>query len=343
MKKINGAFVGVIVLAGAAAFGFRPLFELLKDQTALQFASAAFGTIFAATITMVLLNKQTEVEQEKSRDQRVFDERLKLFNEVLDRFDGILEDGVIDAAEVKALQFMSMRIAMLASDEIIEKYTEMYKKIAGEPGDTDGDKAEDIIITPDILSDLMEMSLYFRKELGLSQANASQIHTVFQKMEKTNQALQNKVSGRINYIAGGKNEWLGVQKERGLEGPSKLALRVAEDMHSEISNKFTDIGPLKFTKTAISFVTVVQESGKVKNCFYMSMGKTPKVGIWASPDEKPTDFPEPLWTYSAKYRGYSIGLTTEEEYQKLRNSFLKCTVRAVEMVQGEKVDKKLRL
>ena len=95
MKKINGAFVMVLVLAGAAAFGFRPLFELLKDQaTALQFASAAFGTIFAATITMVLLNKQTQVEQEKDRDQRVFEERLKLFNEVLDRFSGIVEDGV---------------------------------------------------------------------------------------------------------------------------------------------------------------------------------------------------------------------------------------------------------
>lgn len=335
MKKINGAFAMVLVLAGAAAFGFRPLFELLKDQTALQFASAAFGTIFAATITMVLLNKQTQVEQEKDRDQRVFEERLKLFNEVLDRFSGIVEDGVIDAAEVKALQFMSMRIAMLGSDEIIEKYTGLYKKIAGGPGDVSGAKSEDIIVTPDILSELIEMSLYFRKELGLSHADAGQIQRVFQKMDQTNQALQNKVGGRINYITGGKDEWLGVQKERGLEEPGQLALKVAEDIHSEVSKKFTGIGPLKFTQTAISFVTL-QDSGKEKNCFYINMSKSPKVRFWAtSSSEEPTDFPSHLWFLSTKY-GYAITLTTEEEYLKLRSIFLKHFVRAVELVKSGK-------
>lgn len=339
-RKIDRSFVVVIIMAAAAFFGFRPLFSLLNDSAAQQFTSAVFGTIFAAVITMVLLKRQTESEQTKERDQRVFEERVNLFNTVLDKFAEILEDGTINAAEVHKLQFMSLRIAMLGSDEIIEKFTGVYRKIVGEADDA-GTEGGDIVVTPDILSELGELSLYFRRELGLSDANTRQMHEIFKKIEQTNQALQNKVEGRIKYVEGGESEWLRIQKEKGLGRQGELALQITRDLYAELSKKYSGLGPIKFTNTALSFVTR-KESGKENNCYYINMAQSPALMIFLSAyDETVSGFPGKAVGYAGNKDAAKIYLT-EIDFADSRSALLKYMERNIELVRTGKLLKPLR-
>ena len=48
---------------------------------------------------MFLLKKQTEVEDLEGKKQKVFDEKISLFNEILENFDKIFEDRIITKEE----------------------------------------------------------------------------------------------------------------------------------------------------------------------------------------------------------------------------------------------------
>ena len=65
-KKNFKNAIFVFLIAFSEFLAFEPLFASLKQNAAQEFASAIFGTIFAAVITIVLLSKQTEKEEEKT-------------------------------------------------------------------------------------------------------------------------------------------------------------------------------------------------------------------------------------------------------------------------------------
>ena len=55
----------VLFVVGLSVFlGFRPLFDLVQGGVFGSVVGATFGSIFAILMTMFLLNKQTEIEQE---------------------------------------------------------------------------------------------------------------------------------------------------------------------------------------------------------------------------------------------------------------------------------------
>ena len=67
--------VGIVVF-----FGYGPLFDLVGGGIPGRVLGATFGSIFAILMTMFLLNKQTEIEQESKKSERVFDEKVQLIN-----------------------------------------------------------------------------------------------------------------------------------------------------------------------------------------------------------------------------------------------------------------------
>ena len=76
--------IAVLFVVGVAVFlGFSPLFELVKGGIAGKVIGSTFGAIFAILMTMFLLNKQTEIEQESKKSERVFDEKVVLYKEIL--------------------------------------------------------------------------------------------------------------------------------------------------------------------------------------------------------------------------------------------------------------------
>ena len=80
--------IALVIIAFAIYIGFSPLFELIKGGIAGRVLGSSFGAIFVIILTMFLLNKQTEIEQESKKSERVFDEgNFPVFNSNCSTFE----------------------------------------------------------------------------------------------------------------------------------------------------------------------------------------------------------------------------------------------------------------
>jgi hypothetical protein len=86
-----------------------------------------------------LLNKQTEIEQESKKSERVFDEKVKIYQQILDITKDMLLDGKLTPEEINRLPFPLIRLQMLADDKVIESFQKVFDKLndiyAAEDGD----------------------------------------------------------------------------------------------------------------------------------------------------------------------------------------------------------------
>ena len=120
----------LFVVATVVYFGFAPLFDLVKGGTAGRIVGATFGSIFAILMTMFLLNKQTEIDQDSKKSERVFDEKVVLYKNILELAKHMLKDGQIDSEEIKSLPFTLIQMQMIGGDEAIRIYTQFFEKIS---------------------------------------------------------------------------------------------------------------------------------------------------------------------------------------------------------------------
>ncbi|MBF7090851.1 hypothetical protein IUY40_04775 [Flavobacterium sp. ALJ2] len=163
----------VFIIAFSSFLAFEPLFENLGQKASQEFAAAIFGTIFAAVITMVLLNKQSETEQERSRNEKVFEQKIVLFNQILDNLQTIYAnlDNVgkikINRAEVTQIEFLLAKMIMIGNDKTIKEFKSLYQNI------TNNYVPETQILTLNISHKhtIFRFADYCREELGLSDKN----------------------------------------------------------------------------------------------------------------------------------------------------------------------------
>jgi len=122
--------LSILFIVGIAVFfGFAPLFELAGGGFSGRIIGATFGSIFAILMTMFLLNKQTEIEQESKKSERVFDEKVVLYKDILRMSKEVVEDGQLDSKEILALPFTLIKMQMVGGDEAIKVYTSFFEKI----------------------------------------------------------------------------------------------------------------------------------------------------------------------------------------------------------------------
>jgi hypothetical protein len=94
-KKGTQTLIALAVIAIAVYFGFTPLYELITPNGGVAGAvvGSSFGDIFVIILTMYLLNKQTEIEQESKRGEKVFEEKMKIYWNIFENIQGLVEDG----------------------------------------------------------------------------------------------------------------------------------------------------------------------------------------------------------------------------------------------------------
>ena len=102
MNKINKTkkqgtrtLIAIAVIAVAVYIGFEPLIKFVPEGVAQSVISSSFGAIFVIILTMYLLNKQTEIEQESKKSERVFDEKVRLYQSILQICKEMMMDGMI--------------------------------------------------------------------------------------------------------------------------------------------------------------------------------------------------------------------------------------------------------
>ena len=168
-KRGSRNLISIAVIAIAVYIGFEPLISNVPDGVAKSVISSSFGAIFVIILTMYLLNKQTEIEQESKKSERVFDEKVRLFREIMDITRDMLIDGKISKEEVNKLPFPLIRLQMLANDETIKSFSivnQRLNKIYAE------DDKEDVLIPEeeknDLFKALSEFASQCRLDLGIA-------------------------------------------------------------------------------------------------------------------------------------------------------------------------------
>lgn len=212
-EKKNLLTVILIVVIGIAGYiGFGPLFDRFEGGVTGEFLAAIFGTVFTIMLTMFLLNKQTEIEEEKSRGESVFNERVELYKQVIDQMNNIVEDGDISITEMNKLQFMLVKLQMVAEDATVQKFINVYDAVSNafsrtkeEEENEESDNSDNNVtkIEPEdkiaILETMLQFSQSCRVELGL--ASSEKINTeLFAKtaesLKKSQKAVEEKKIGR---------------------------------------------------------------------------------------------------------------------------------------------------
>jgi len=168
-KKGTRTLISIAVIAIAVYIGFEPLIANVPEGVAQSVISSAFGAIFVIILTMYLLNKQTEIEQESKKSERVFDEKVQLFREIMDISRDMLLDGQISKEEVNRLPFPLIRLQMLANDETIKSFALVNQQLNEIYASEDGD---DVLIPEDskreLFQSLSEFASQCRLDLGIS-------------------------------------------------------------------------------------------------------------------------------------------------------------------------------
>lgn len=125
------------LLACVIALAFR-LFS--EHDLPFQVFAAIIGVIITAIITQVLLNGQSEVQEKLLQQQKTIEldreiqakrygEKLRIYQEFLQKLCDVVKDGVVTKEEARELQFQTAYITMHTAPERIEKISQCVKTI----------------------------------------------------------------------------------------------------------------------------------------------------------------------------------------------------------------------
>ena len=120
--------VAIAVIAVSCYFGFDPLFRQAGDSVNGAVIGASFGAIFVIVLTMYLLNKQTEIEQNSKRGEKVFEQKIEFYKGLLSMVKDILLDGKLNGQEVNQLAFGMVELQMVGADETVDAYLPVLTK-----------------------------------------------------------------------------------------------------------------------------------------------------------------------------------------------------------------------
>ena len=94
-----------------------------------QILSALAGAVVAAIITLFLLLGQTSSEEKKERNTKVFEERLRIYQEFLHKLCDVVKDQKIESEEEIELEFQVAYIAMHTSSDSIKAISDQVREI----------------------------------------------------------------------------------------------------------------------------------------------------------------------------------------------------------------------
>lgn len=123
-----------------------------------QILSALAGAVVAAIITLFLLLGQTSSEEKKERNTKIFEERLRIYQEFLHKLCDVVKDLKIEPEEEIELEFQVAYIAMHTSSESIMTISDQVRNIVVNIKKGESDSNE-------ILSQLFIIADTFYKEL----------------------------------------------------------------------------------------------------------------------------------------------------------------------------------
>ena len=130
-----------------------------------QILSALAGAVVAAMITLFLLLGQTSSEEKKERNSKVFEEKLKIYQDFLESLNDVLEDGVVTPEEALKLKFKISMIALHTNSQRINTISESVLNIFQTLNSRQGKIEKDQVQLNVNLDELFKIVNQFRLEI----------------------------------------------------------------------------------------------------------------------------------------------------------------------------------
>ncbi len=132
-------FIGIFLLIAFIMLAWMSR-SWAESEIASQLFAALAGAVIAAFITSILLRLQTQsqakliegqaaIEQKKEKEAKVYEEKLRIYQEFLHKLNDIIRDNKIDKEEVIDLQFQVSFIDMHTSAEHIKEISKHVANI----------------------------------------------------------------------------------------------------------------------------------------------------------------------------------------------------------------------
>lgn len=124
--------------------------------------AAILGVVITATITQVLLQGQTQKEGTLKRSSKIFEEKLKIYQNFLNSLYKAVKDGKLTDSEKMELQFQTSLVAMHCKPENIITVSEAVRRVVSStcPSEKGGSVGE-----TDLLKSLFSVVEAFRQDL----------------------------------------------------------------------------------------------------------------------------------------------------------------------------------
>ena len=202
MSKLNATrkagtrtLIAIAIIGVSVYIGFEPLFDKVGGGVPAQVLGASFGAIFMIVLTMYLLNKQTEIEQESKKSEKVFEEKVKLYKSMLATTKEMLRDGKISSQETTELSFAMVELQMVGADETISAFNSVFDKINETFQSTDGDPVDlDDEHKMEILKSLSRFAQKCRVDLGINESEINE-----EIFNATFEEISSAVKGKKDY------------------------------------------------------------------------------------------------------------------------------------------------
>lgn len=130
--------------------------------------TATIGVIITAIITQVLLRGQTENDAKKEKDTKVFEEKLKIYQDFLHCLHDAIKGGEVTKEEAVALEFQTSYITMHTESEHIKVIARQVKNIIESLDESDKSAEQESRNNDTLMQSLFSIVNEFKKELYLT-------------------------------------------------------------------------------------------------------------------------------------------------------------------------------
>ena len=155
----NKRFFTYTAIAACMICAIAVAFNIFTDlELPGRIMAAILGVVITATITQVLLQGQTQKEGTLKRSSKIFEEKLKIYQNFLKA----VKDGKLTDSEKMELQFQTSLVAMHCKPENIITVSEAVRRVVSStcPSEKSGSVGE-----TDLLKSLFSVVEAFRQDL----------------------------------------------------------------------------------------------------------------------------------------------------------------------------------
>lgn len=154
--------VGVTTVAVAGYFYLRYAYRVTDSTPFTQeIVIILLGVIGTVLITATLLNKQTEVELRKEQSIKFIELKTRVYMGLYDLIEGMLIKGDVTPQELMHLQFMTHKLSLVASPNVLFQYAEFLNIFTASAADMNIDPQQANTIS----RSLARLAVEIRKDL----------------------------------------------------------------------------------------------------------------------------------------------------------------------------------